>query len=307
MKKFAIAIHGGAGTIDPTLMTEEKEINYRAGLEIALMHAEKILQQGGSAMDAVEASVISLEENILFNAGRGAVFTHEGTHEMDASIMSGIDLSAGAVAGITGVRNPIKLARAVKENTQHVLLIGKGAEAFARQMNFQFEKDEYFFSQQRFDDWQQIMHTDKMELDHHVPGSKTGTVGAVALDHFGNLAAATSTGGMTNKQWGRVGDTPIVGAGTYANNKTVAISCTGHGEYFLRYAVAYDVHALMDYKGLLLREACEEVIKKKLNATHGEGGLIAIDKLGNIEMCFNSSGMYRACTNHKGELVIGIY
>ena len=307
MKKFSIAIHGGAGTIDASLMTNEKEKAYREGLNAALTAGEEILKNGGIAMDAVEAAVKSLENNILFNAGRGAVFTHEGKHEMDAAIMNGIDLSAGAVCGVTGVRNPISLARAVMEKTEHVMLSGAGAEAFAKSIHQPFDNVEYFFSQQRYDDWQKIKHSETTQLDHHVAGAKTGTVGAVALDTHGNLVAATSTGGMTNKRWGRIGDTPVIGAGTYANNRTVAISCTGHGEYFLRHVVAFDVHALMDYKGLLLREAAEQVVKQKLNVQAGEGGLIAIDKLGNIEMCFNSTGMYRAATNHKGEKVIAIY
>lgn len=307
MKKYSIAIHGGAGTIDAALLTTEKEAAYHNGLSDALEAGQEILKQNGNALDAVEAAVMSLENNILFNAGRGAVFNHNGTHEMDAAIMSGIDLRAGAVCSINGVRNPVQLARAVMEKTEHVLLCGSGAENFAREIKMQFEKDDYFFSQQRFNDWQAIKDSEKMELDHHVPGAKTGTVGAVAMDTNGNLAAATSTGGMTNKKWGRVGDTPIIGAGTYANNIACAVSCTGHGEYFLRNVVAYDVFALMHYKGLLLREACEEVVKRKLNVNAGEGGLIAIDKLGNIEMCFNSTGMYRAAVNHKGEKTVAIY
>jgi beta-aspartyl-peptidase (threonine type) len=232
-----------------------------------------------------------LEDSPLFNAGKGSVFTNTGKHEMDASLMKGDTLEAGGVAGISLVRNPILLARAVMEKTEHVLLCGVGAEEFARQTGAKFEEEEYFFVEHRHKQWKQS-EGDKTSMDHN--DKKFGTVGAVALDSFGNLAAGTSTGGMTNKKFGRVGDTPIIGAGTYANNKTCAISCTGNGEFFIRGVVAYDVSCLMEYKGLSLKDACDIVVNEKLIKIGGEGGLIALDTKGNIELVFNSEGMYRA-------------
>jgi L-asparaginase / beta-aspartyl-peptidase len=311
MKKYAIAIHGGAGTILKTSMTPELEAQYKNGLEQAIVAGNIILEKGGTALDAVEAAVIILEDNPLFNAGKGSVFTHEGTNEMDASIMDGKNLMAGAVAGVKHIKNPISLARAVMEKSEHVLLCGQGAEEFARNINTPFENDEYFFTQNRYNQLQNAIGKGTTQLDHTVElvneKKKMGTVGAVALDVFGNLAAATSTGGMTNKRFGRAGDSPIIGAGTYANNRTCAVSCTGHGEFFIRAVVAYDISCLMEYKGLTLKEACNLVVNDKLVKFGGEGGLVAIDINGNIEFPFNSEGMYRGEKKSDGEIYIGIY
>ncbi|MCX6275463.1 MAG: isoaspartyl peptidase/L-asparaginase [Bacteroidetes bacterium] len=306
MKNFTIAIHGGAGTILKSSMTIEKENAYNSALQEALETGFQILAKGRSALDAVEAAVISLENCPLFNAGKGAVFTHDGKHEMDASIMEGKHLNAGAVAGLKNVKNPVGLARLVMEKSEHVLMSGAGAEDFARSLNVPFESDDYFFVQQRYDQLMEMHQSGKTALDH-TPEKKFGTVGAVALDQNGNLAAATSTGGMTNKKYGRVGDTPVIGAGTYANNKTCAVSCTGHGEFFLRAVVAYDVSCLMEYKGMSLEQACTHVVKEKLVALGGEGGLIAIDAAGNFSLTFNSEGMYRGMRNSAGKNVISIY
>ena len=308
MNKFAIAIHGGAGTILRSAMTPEKEIAYQDGLKAAIISGESILKKGGTSFDAVEAAIRTLEDNPLFNAGKGAVFTHNGKHEMDASIMSGLDLSAGAVAGVQNIKNPISLARAVKEQSEHVLLAGAGAIEFAKKTKAEFMPDDYFFVQLRYDQLQQALKSDSIVMDHTLPDDKKfGTVGAVALDVHGNLAAGTSTGGMTNKKHGRVGDTPIIGAGTYANNKTCAISCTGHGEFFIRSVVAYDISCLIEYKGLSLKDACDLVVKKKLVEIGCEGGLIALDGKGNIELPFNSEGMYRASLKEGEKPFIGIY
>jgi len=307
---FGIAIHGGAGTILRSSMTEEKEKQYTTALQQAINTGYTILQKGGSSLDAVEGAIISLEDCPLFNAGKGAVFNNKGGHEMDASIMYGKDLSAGAVSLIKNVKNPISLSRAVMEKSEHVFLCGDGAEEFAKKMNLPFESDEYFNDAFRHEQWLKAKEADGSFLDHNVQtqgDKKFGTVGAVALDVNGNLAAGTSTGGMTNKKFGRVGDSPVIGAGTYANNNTCAISCTGHGELFIRAVVAYDISALMEYKNLSLKEACEEVVMKKLVAIGGEGGLIAIDKNGNIELPFNSEGMYRAMKSSKGKELIAIY
>lgn len=310
---FGIAIHGGAGTILRSSMTPEKENLYTDALQTALQLGYAVLEKNGSALDAVETAVRSLENCPLFNAGKGAVFNNAGTHEMDASIMSGKDLSAGAVSLIKHIKNPVSLARAVMEKSEHVFLCGDGAEDFAKQMNLEFAGDEYFHDAYRFEQWKKAQETEGSFLDHNVhttdntKDKKFGTVGAVALDKDGNLAAATSTGGMTNKKFGRVGDSPIIGAGTYANNNTCAISCTGHGELFIRSVVAYDISALMEYKNLSLHEACEEVVMKKLVKIGGEGGLIAIDKHGNIELPFNSEGMYRALKSSNGVEKVEIY
>lgn len=317
---FGIAIHGGAGTILRSSMTPDKEKLYTEALRTALQQGYAVLEKGGSALDAVETAVRSLEDCPLFNAGKGAVFNNAGTHEMDASIMSGNDLSAGAVSLIKRVKNPVSLARAVMEKSEHVFLCGAGAEEFAKQLNLEFAEDEYFYDAFRFEQWKKAQETEGSFLDHNVETGDTrhktqdktkdkkfGTVGAVALDANGNLAAATSTGGMTNKKFGRVGDSPIIGAGTYANNNTCAISCTGHGELFIRSVVAYDISALMEYRNLSLREACEEVVMKKLVKIGGEGGLIAIDKNGNIELPFNSEGMYRAMKSSGGVEKVEIY
>ena len=308
MTRFAIAIHGGAGTILRSAMSVEKENNYRLGLQNALISGETILKKGGSSLDAVEAAIRSLEDNPLFNAGKGSVFTNSGKHEMDASVMYGRDLSAGAVSGVQNIKNPVSLARMVMEKSEHVFLSGQGATEFAKKMQAEFMPDDYFFVQLRYDQLQQALQTDSVVLDHTAPDDKKfGTVGAVALDVHGNLAAGTSTGGMTNKKNGRVGDTPVIGAGTYANNTTCAVSCTGHGEFFIRSVVAYDISCLMEYKGLSLKEACDTVVNQKLVKIGGEGGLIALDKNGNIELPFNSDGMYRASLKEGEEMYIGIY
>ena len=312
MNKYAIAIHGGAGTILKNTMTPEKEKAYLDGLKNAIEAGETILKNGGSSLDAVEKAVRSLEDNPLFNAGKGAVFSNAGKNEMDASIMNGADLSAGAVAGISNVKNPISLAKGIMQKSEHVFLAGNGAIEFAKLIGSEFEEDAYFFEQMRFDQLQQAKQSDGVFLDHTTDKfengeKKFGTVGAVALDIHGNLAAGTSTGGMTNKKFGRVGDSPIIGAGTYANNETCAISCTGHGEFFIRSVVAHDISCLIEYKGLSLKEACDFVVMDKLVKIGGEGGLIAIDKNGNIELPFNSEGMYRAKKSEDGALFIKIY
>jgi L-asparaginase / beta-aspartyl-peptidase len=311
MKKHAIAIHGGAGTITRSGLTPELEAAYKSGLLEAIQTGDKILEEGGNALDAISESVRIMENNELFNAGKGSVFNHEGTHEMDAAIMDGKTLMAGAVSGIRNLVNPVLLAKAIMEKSDHVLLANSGAADFAKQMGLEFAPDDYFFVQHRYDQLIMAREEGQIMLDHTTPGDtnekKFGTVGAVALDIYGNIAAATSTGGMTNKRWGRVGDSPIIGAGTYANNNTCAISCTGHGEYFIRSVVAYDISCLIEYKGYSLKEACDEVVMKKLVKLGGEGGLIAIDANGNIEMPFNSEGMYRAMKKSGEELFIGIY
>ena len=312
IKKYVIAIHGGAGTILRSNMTNEIEQKYKMALNESILAGENILLNSGLAIDAVEAAIRSLENNPLFNAGRGSVFSHEGEHEMDASIMNGKDLMAGAVAGVKNVKNPITLAKSVMQHSNHVFMAGQGAEVFAKQLNIEMAPNEYFFEQMRYDQLIQAKSNDRIELDHvdnkfENGEKKFGTVGAVALDVFGNISAGTSTGGMTNKKHGRVGDTPIIGAGTYANNQTCAVSCTGHGEFFIRSVVAYDISCLIEYKGFSLKEACNLVVKDKLVKIGGEGGLIALDAKGNIELCFNSEGMYRASKKSNEEVYLGIY
>jgi beta-aspartyl-peptidase (threonine type) len=324
-QKFALAVHGGAGTILKESMTPELENAYKQKLKDALDAGYKVLKSGGSSLDAVEIAVKVLEDSPLFNAGKGAVFTAEGKNEMDASIMNGKTLEAGAVAGVTNIKNPVSAARKVMEKSPHVMMTGKGAEKFAAEQHLELAEPEYFFDSLRWDQWQKIKETEKIQLDHSEdkgdvkpsfdvefnpsPDSKFGTVGAVALDINGNLAAATSTGGMTNKKFGRIGDSPIIGAGTYANNKTCAVSCTGHGEYFIRSIVAYDISAMMEYKNISLKEAADIVVNKKLVALGGEGtgGVIAIDAQGNIAMPFNSPGMYRGFVKENGEVEVFIY
>lgn len=314
MQKFCIAIHGGAGTILKEDMTPELEVEYLKGLEDAMNAGYAVLERGGTAMNAVKAAVVSLEDNPLFNAGKGAVFTKKGINEMDAAVMDGATLDAGAVAGVRNVRNPVLLAEQIMLHSGHIFLTGKGANDFAIKQGVKLEPDEYFFSQYRYDQWRAIRDSDMYQLDHKsdrlvslLKDKKFGTVGAVACDDKGNIAAATSTGGMTNKRYGRVGDSPIIGGGTYANNKTCAVSCTGHGEIFIKAVAAYDVSALMEYKGLSLQEACEEVVNHKLVEMDGEGGLIAVDAKGNCSLVFNSAGMYRAFKNSEGEGEVAIY
>ena len=309
--KYSLAIHGGAGTILKEEMTPELEKQYSQGLQKALDAGFSILEKGGNAVSAVKAAVIELEDNPLFNAGKGAVFTKDGINEQDAAIMDGRNLEAGAIAAVRNVRNPIELAEQVMLNSEHVFLSCEGAKDFAIKQGVKLEPDEYFFTQFRYDQWQEMKDSDSFALDHKSEGSvkerKFGTVGAVACDKEGNIAAATSTGGMTNKQYGRIGDSPLIGIGTYANNKTCAISCTGHGEPFIRAVAAHDVSCLMEYKQMSLQEACEEVVLKKLMKLKGEGGLIGVDTNGNASLVFNSAGMYRGLKNSEGINLVAIY
>lgn len=315
VSEFAIVIHGGAGTILKENMTAEDEAAYKSKLEEAIRIGYGILENGGSSLDAVEKTINVLEDSPLFNAGKGAVFTNAETNELDASIMDGKTLNAGASAGTKTVKNPIDLARAVMENSPHVMLSGKGAETFAQEQGLEMVDSTYFYTENRFQSLQRIKEYETQKqannktafYDATIKDSKFGTVGCVALDKNGNLAAGTSTGGMTNKRWGRIGDSPIIGAGTYANNNTCAVSSTGWGEFFIRAMVAHDISALMEYKGLNLKDAAKEVIQKKVPELGGDGGIIAVDKHGNIVMEFNTAGMYRASINDKGELYIGIY
>ena len=314
MQPFSIVIHGGAGTILKEDMTPELEKAYSKGLEEALSAGYAVLEEGGEAANAVKAAIVVLEDNLLFNAGRGAVFTKKGVQEMDAAIMDGKNREAGAVAGIRTVSNPIELAAEVMHNSNHVFLSGKGANDFAIKQGIKLEPDEFFFSQFRYDQWKAMRDSDNYSLDHTHQGleelmkdKKFGTVGAAACDKNGNIAAGTSTGGMTNKKYGRIGDSPIIGAGTYANNTTCAISCTGHGEPFIKAVAAYDVAAHMEYKGMSLHDAMNEVVHTKLVALEGEGGMIGVDAKANISMMFNSAGMYRAMQHSNGKKVISIY
>ena len=313
---FGLVIHGGAGTILKENMTDSMEQAYRTVLEKAIRAGHDILKNGGAAMEAVTASINIMEDSPLFNAGKGAVFTHEETNELDASVMDGATLNAGAVAGVTRVRNPIDLAVQVMDNSDHVMLAGTGAEVFAQTRGIELVDPEYFYTERRFNSLQRIKEKEKTELDHDgsaaaydpfIKDSKFGTVGCAAMDKYGNLAAGTSTGGMTNKRWNRIGDAPIIGAGTYANNATCAVSSTGWGEYFIRAMVAHDISAMMEYKGSSLEDAAHEVIHNKVGGLGGDGGIVAIDKDGNVAMEFNTAGMYRAHMNAAGDLVIGIY
>lgn len=301
-KSIGIVIHGGAGSISNNNLPPEKEKQYREKLEEAVMIGYRILEKGGRSLDAVEATVRYLEDCPLFNAGKGAVFTAEGTNELDSSIMDGKTLNAGAVASIKHIKNPISLARLVMEKSPHVMLIGKGAELFAKKMGIKWVPNKYFFTQERWDSYMK----QKKEIEKKEKNKTTGTVGAVALDQFGDLAAATSTGGMSNKMYGRVGDSPIIGAGTYANNSTCAVSCTGYGEYFIRSVVAYDISVLMEYSGLSVSRAAEKTLEK-VAALGGDGGVIAIDHDGNMAMPFNSNGMFRAYVGKDGIPHVKIY
>lgn len=303
--EYAIAIHGGAGVITRDRMSAEYEAEIRAILTRALDTGESMLSDGASCEDAVVAVISMLEDDPHFNAGKGAVFTYEGTNELDASFMRGRDLNAGAVSGVTGVRNPIRLARSVLEDSDHVMLSGKGAEAFAKTQGLVTAPPEYFRTEARYESWEQARAEDDAKPSLSENG-KFGTVGCVALDREGHLAAGTSTGGMTLKRWGRIGDSPIIGAGNYANDASCAVSATGHGEYFIRYAVAHDVSARMLYGGKSLSEAADEVIQGELKDVGGEGGIIAVDRLGNVAMPFNSEGMYRASAR-PGERVVAIF
>lgn len=301
-----LVIHGGAGTISPENMTPEREAAYRNILTKALVKGQTVLKTGGSSLDAVEAVINLLEDSPLFNAGKGAVFTAQGTNEMDASIMDGRTRNAGAVAGVRHIKNPISLARLVMEKSPHVMLSGEGAEIFAGLQGIDLVPQSYFFTQRRWDALQRRIEQEGTRQSQP-PGQEHGTVGAVAMDQAGNLAAGTSTGGMTYKQFGRIGDSPIIGAGTYANNQSCAVSATGYGEYFIRGVVCYDISALMEYQHMPLSEAAQEVIMKKLPVMGGNGGVIAIDAHGNIAMPFNTSGMYRGYALEDGTPVVKIY
>jgi len=300
--KFGMVIHGGAGTIERSEMTPEKEKAVRDGLEQALRAGYTVLQRGGASLDAVEAAIRVLEDNPLFNAGKGAVFTHQGTNELDSSIMDGKSLKAGAVAAVKHIRNPISLARLVMEKSPHVMLEGEGAEAFAKGMGVQLVDEKYFYTDERWRELEKAKSspTPASDKDRH------GTVGAVALDQAGNLAAGTSTGGITNKQFGRVGDSPIIGAGTYANNRTCAVSCTGDGEYFIRAVVAHSISTMMEYKGMSVQDAAQAALGQAAQLG-GKGGLIALDKDGNFTMPFNTSGMYRGKVGPEGKMSVEMY
>ncbi|MEJ7846989.1 MAG: isoaspartyl peptidase/L-asparaginase [Pyrinomonadaceae bacterium] len=317
--RLGFVIHGGAGVITRGSLSPEREKEYRVKLEEALFAGYKALQSGKSGLDAVEIAIRILEDSPLFNAGKGAVFTNEGKNELDASIMNGKTLAAGAVAGLRQVKNPITLARAVMEKSAHVMMVGGGAEKFAKEQKIELVDEKYFWTQPRWDSLQKILKEEKAKevqslkskvqsvLTKDLPANRFGTVGAVALDKNGDLAAGTSTGGMTNKRYGRVGDAPIIGAGTYANNNTCAISATGWGEYFIRLGVARDISAVMEYRGMPIQQAADFVIKDKLQKLGGDGGIIAVDKFGNIAISFNSEGMYRAYINAEGKAVVEIY
>jgi len=308
MNTFSIAIHGGAGTLVKGMMTPELEAKYKAALQFALDAGYKVLENHGTATEAVEKAVVVLEDSPLFNAGKGSVFTATESHEMDASIMDGKTLNAGAVSLITGIKNPVSLARDVMEKSEHVFLAGAGAMQFAKELDYILEDASYFYDDLRHNQWLEIKDTDSFQLDHaKKKDSKFGTVGAVACDKDGNIAAATSTGGMTNKKWGRVGDSPMIGAGNYANNKTCAISCTGSGEFFIRGVVAYDVACLIEHKEMSLEAAANEVINRRILEIGGDGGLIAVDTKGNIAMPFNTEGMYRASKSSIGTEEVKIY
>jgi beta-aspartyl-peptidase (threonine type) len=297
--EFVLVIHGGSGNISPESIPEESRKQYTDVMMRALDTGYLLLKSGRSSLDAVEAAIIIMEDSPFFNAGKGAVFTHEGRNELDASIMDGLTMKAGAVAAVGDIRNPISAARKVMEESSHVLLSGAGASKFARVHGIEMVDSSYFYTERR---WKNLQ--DELEK---IKASKNGTVGCVALDKNGNLAAGTSTGGMTNKLTGRIGDTPIIGAGNYANNKTCAVSATGHGEFLIRYTVAFDISALMEYRNLTLEEAARLVIQEKLKKAGGDGGIIAVDKEGNIAMEFNTSGMFRGYVTSDGNKEVLIF
>ena len=299
---YAIVVHGGAGVMSKSAMNDERQAEYIAKLEEALLSGESLLKNGATSTEVVVEVIKIMEDSPLFNAGKGAVFTSIGENELDASIMEGKKLNAGAVAGVKDIKNPIEAARAVMENSDHVLLSGKGASEFARQQGLEMVKNKYFHTKSRYESLKRLQKQEKQRT----PADKTGTVGCVALDIHGNLCAGTSTGGMTNKKYGRIGDSPIIGAGNYANNNTCAVSCTGHGEYFIRLGFARDISALMEYKKMSVDEACTEEIRK-LGELGGTGGVIALDKMGNVAMEFNTSGMFRGYIKSSGEKEIAIF
>ena len=304
---YALVIHGGAGTILKENMTDERAEAIKAAMNEAMDAGEKVLKAGGSSADAVEATIWVLEDSPYFNAGRGAVFTNAGINEMDASFMTGNDQLAGAVGGVTTIKHPISAARAVMERSEHVLLSGKGANDFATEQGLETVDPSYFYTEERHSALQRALAGEKVEQEKIDVDKKHGTVGCVALDKTGNLTAGTSTGGMTNKRYNRLGDSPLIGAGTYADNATCGVSCTGWGEYFIRYAVAYDVHARMAYAGATVQEAADAIINHTLVEKGGTGGLIAMDAMGNIAMPFNTPGMYRAYLKSTGEREIRFY
>ncbi|WP_417480030.1 isoaspartyl peptidase/L-asparaginase family protein [Maricaulis maris] len=323
--RWALVIHGGAGVIERGAMTPEREAEYRDAMNTALVRGEAVLNSGGSALDAIEAVIHGMEDDPLFNAGRGAVFTAAGRNELDASIMDGASLEAGAVAGVTQVRHPISLARAVMDNSRHVMLQGEGAETFAREQELEIVPPAYFFTERRWAAMERSLGAlglpipsrpdgapaptgvDHGELDRDAREHRFGTVGVVALDRAGNIAAGTSTGGTTAKRWGRVGDSPIIGAGTYANNASCGVSATGTGEYFIRLTVASRICVLVEFQGLDLQAASDQVIRDELTAMGGDGGIVALTPGGEIAWSFNTPGMYRARLSEGGEPVVAIY
>lgn len=300
--KYALVIHGGAGVMDRKDLSSEMQSAYIEVLNKALQVGDSILAGGGTCMDAVEKSIVILEDSPLFNAGKGAVFTHEGVVELDASVMEGKTLKAGAIAGVRDIRNPVRVARSVMEKSEHVLLTAGGASQFAKEQGFDPVDNSYFHTEKRYKSLQELLKKEREASTNE----KHGTVGCVALDTYGNLAAGTSTGGMTNKKYGRIGDSPIIGAGTYANNLTGAFSCTGHGEYFIRLGFARDVSSLMEYRKLSIQKACRKEISK-LTELGGTGGVIGIDRKGNIAMEFNTSGMFRGYVKSSGEREVSIF
>ncbi len=301
-QKYAIVVHGGAGVMSKAAMGEEKQNEYKAKLDEALTLGEQLLQEGGTATDVVTEVIKVLENSPLFNAGKGAVFTSEGKNELDASIMEGKTQNAGAVAGVRDIKNPILAAREVMENSEHVFLSGKGASAFARKQGLETVPNKYFYTPDRHESLKKLQKKERQRTD----SDNSGTVGCAVLDTYGDLCAGTSTGGMTNKKYGRIGDSPVIGAGTYANNKTCAVSCTGHGEYYIRLGFARDISALMEYKNKTVAEACREEITK-LEKMGGTGGVIALDARGNVAMEFNTSGMFRGYIKPGGEKEIAIF
>lgn len=302
VQKYAIVIHGGAGVMDQRSMTPEIQDEYIKVLNRVLQVGDSVLLHGGTCMDAVEQAIVIMEDSPLFNAGKGAVFTHDGLVELDASVMEGQTLKAGAIAAVRDIKNPIKVARAVMEKSEHVLLNGTGASQFAKEQGFEPVENSYFYTEKRLKSLQQLLKKERESTTN----DKHGTVGCVALDTYGNIAAGTSTGGMTNKKYGRIGDSPLIGAGTYANNETGGFSCTGHGEYYIRLGFSRDISALMEYKKLSVQEACREEVGK-LTKLGGTGGVIGLDRNGNIAMEFNTSGMFRGYIKSNGEKGMAIF
>lgn len=316
-KKIALVIHGGAGNITTKNLSEERWNIYKAGLKLALDSGYSILNKGGQSIDAVETAIRIMEDNPLFNAGKGSVYNTHGLQEMDASIMDGKTLNSGAVAGVNGIKNPIFAARKVMENSKHVMFSGQGAKQFAIEEGLEIVDSSYFYSKRRYDYWKSLKDKEKLEQDHDKLSfekenniwehKKYGTVGAVAIDKSGNIVAGTSTGGLTNKKYGRIGDSPIIGAGTYANNKTCGISCTGTGEFFIRTLAAHDVATLVSYKKIPIQAAADTVIYNRIAPLGGDGGMIVLDKYGDVAYSFNTAGMFRAYKNSDNIETIEAY